>query len=111
MLNQVILIGRLVTDPEIKKLDDNKKLSFVTLAVQRSFKNQDGVYDTDFISVVLWEGIALAASTYLKKGCLVALKGRIQSYKKEINGTNVTLHDVIAEKITYLDKNYPKEKE
>lgn len=48
MLNQVVLVGRLVRQPELRESEKGKKLSFITLAVPRSFKNMKGEYDTDF---------------------------------------------------------------
>lgn len=58
MLNQVILVGRLVFDPELKTLDDGRKVTTITLAIQRSYKNSEsGEYDTDFIRCTLWTGI------------------------------------------------------
>ena len=59
MLNQVILVGRLVKDPELKQLDDGRVVTTITLAVQRNYKNAEtGEYDTDFIYCTLWAGIA-----------------------------------------------------
>ena len=53
---------------EVKKLDSGKEVTNVSLAVSRSFKNPDGVYDTDFFDCVLWEGLAKNACEYCKKG-------------------------------------------
>ena len=58
MHNLVYLIGRLVSDPELKTTENNKEYTTITLAVQRNFKNQDGIYETDFIKCSLWNGIA-----------------------------------------------------
>ncbi len=79
MLNQVILIGRLTSDPIIKVLEDGKKVSDIRLAVQRSFKNVDGTYETDFITVTLWQGLAESLNKYCTKGTLVAVKARLQT--------------------------------
>ena len=54
MHNLVYLIGRLVSDPELKTTENNKEYTTITLAVQRNFKNQDGIYETDFIKCSLW---------------------------------------------------------
>lgn len=103
MLNQIVLVGRLVRDIQVNKSDAGKKLATVTLAVPRSFKNKDGLYDTDFIDCLLWDNIASNTSTYCKKGDIVGIKGRIQSRiitdEEEKNKTEIQL---IAEKVTFL---------
>ena len=58
MLNQVVLVGRLTSDLETKELEDGKKVSNMTLAIPRSFKNADGEYETDFVDCSLWNTIA-----------------------------------------------------
>ena len=103
MYNLVYLIGRLVSDPELKKTTNLKDFATITLAVQRSFKNVDGLYETDFIKCKLWNGIAHNTSEYCKKGDLVGVKGRLQisSYETE-DGDKKYVTDVIAEKVTFL---------
>ena len=49
MLNQVVLVGRIVKTPELKITETGKKTSKMTLAVPRNYKNMDGEYDTDFL--------------------------------------------------------------
>ena len=102
MLNQVVMVGRLVKDPELKESEGGKKYTSITLAVPRSYKNMDGEYDTDFIDVVLWDGIAENAFEYCKKGDLIGVKGRIEtgSYEQEEQKKYYTI--IIAEKITFL---------
>ena len=78
MLNYAVLVGRIAKEPELKDTDKGK-VSNITLAVPRSFKNSNGEYDTDFISCVLWKGIAESTVQYCKKGDLVGVKGRIQT--------------------------------
>ena len=56
-----------------------KKVSNLTLAVPRSYKNSEGEYETDFIPCVLWQGIAENVVNYCKKGDLVGVKGRVQA--------------------------------
>jgi len=103
MLNQVVLAGRLVADPEIEVTDNNKKKTLVTVAVPRSFKNSQGVYDTDFIRCILWNGIAESTCEYCKKGDVIGVKGRIQTSNYEIEGQKKYSTDVIAEKISFLN--------
>ena len=68
MLNQAVLVGRLVKDPELHETESGNKVTSITLAVPRNFKNVNGEYDTDFISCVLWKGVAENTATYVKKG-------------------------------------------
>lgn len=102
MYNLVYLIGRLVSDPELKKSENNKEHVFVTIAVQRSFKNPDGIYDTDFIRCSLWNGIAKNVSEYCKKGDLIGIRGRLQVRNYEEDGEVKYITEVIAEKISFL---------
>jgi len=97
MLNQVILVGRLTSNPEVETLENGKKVSSIVLAVGRSFKNSEGVFETDFIRCVLWNNIAQNTTDYCRKGDVIGVKGRIQvgSYEKDAI-------EVIAEKITFL---------
>lgn len=103
MLNQVIFVGRMTHDPEIKKLDDGRKVCDITIAVRRAFKNIDGEYDTDFIKISLWEGLAEVVSGYAEKGCLLAVKGRLQTRKYDLSdGKWMTVYEVVGERVTYL---------
>ena len=103
MLNQVVLVGRLTSDLEAKELEDGKKVTNMTLAIPRSFKNADGEYETDFVECTLWNNIAENTAEYCKKGDIVGVKGRLQtnSYEKE-DGSKVFKLDVVAEKVTFL---------
>lgn len=103
MLNQVVLVGRLVQNPEISPLENGKKKSSITLAVSRSFKNMDGEYETDFINCVLWNGIAENTCEYCKKGDIVGVKGRIQTRTALQEDSQKKYYvDVVAEKVTFL---------
>ena len=103
MLNQIVLIGRLTKNPETVALDSGKTVCEATLAVRRSFKNQEGKYDTDFIKVSVWEGLAQSFQNYAEKGSLVAIKGRLQPSKYDITDEKyLFINNVIAEKSTYL---------
>lgn len=102
MLNQAVLVGRIVKNPELKDTEKGK-VTNITLAVPRSFKNTNGEYDTDFISCVLWKGVAESTVEYCKKGDLVGIKGRIQTRDVELEDeTHRKYVEVIAEKVTFL---------
>ena len=102
MLNHAVLVGRIVKDLELKNTDKGK-VANITLAVPRAFKNYKGEYDTDFISCVLWKGVAESTVEYCKKGDLVGIKGRIQTRDVELEDQTHKKHvEVIAEKVTFL---------
>ena len=102
MLNQIVIAGRLVANPEIVTMENGKKRTYITVAVPRSYKNVDGTYDTDFIQCTLWNGIAETTCEYCKKGDIVGIKGRIQTSNYEKDGQKIYSMDVIAEKVSFL---------
>ncbi len=112
MLNQVVLVGRLTKDLETKELEDGKKVLNMTLAIPRSYKNADGIYETDFVDCTLWNQIAETTSEYCKKGDILGVKGRLQTdnYEKE-DGSKVYKLNVIAEKVTFLSSRSNDQKE
>lgn len=107
MLNQIVLVGRLVSDPEIKETENGNKVSYITLAVPRSYKNSDGIYETDFIPCLLYKGIAENAVEYCKKGDVIGVKGRIQTKQEE----NKNIIEIVAERVTFLSSRKETEEE
>jgi len=103
MVNQIILVGRLVNDPTLELTENGKKVSTITLAVPRSYKNVNGEYDTDFIDCTLWTGVAESTNEYCKTGDIIGVKGRIQSrlIEKE-DGTKYKKMEIMAEKVSFL---------
>ena len=97
MLNQIVLVGRLVQDPEIKETENGNKVSYITLAVPRSYKNGDGIYETDFITCRIWNNIADNVKKHCEKGDLVGIKGRVT----KLNNEDL---EIVAEKVTFLSK-------
>ena len=103
MLNQVILVGRLVRTPELLLTESGKKKSLITLAVNRSYKNTNGEYETDFLDCTLWTGVAENTAEYCKSGDVIGVKGRLQtSSYEDKDGSKKYSIDVIAEKVTFL---------
>ena len=101
-MNQVVLVGRLTKDPEVVELDA-KKRTVINVAVQRPFKNSDGLYETDFIRCILWNGIATNTSEYCKSGDVIGIKGRLQTSSYEDTEKNRKyITEVIAERVTFL---------
>ena len=102
MLNQIVLVGRLTKDVEIKELEGGKKVAYITLAIPKPFKNSEGEYETDFIPVVLYNEVGNTTREYCKKGDIIGVKGRIESEPNRIC--------VIAEKVTFLQTGRGEEK-
>lgn len=111
-MNNVTLVGRLVRDPEVKEYEDGSFRTTVDLAVSRDYRNNDGVYDTDFIRCILWNGIANTTKEYCHKGDVVGIKGRLQSrnYQNDNNETKY-LVEVLVDKVTFISTIKPKTKE
>ena len=101
MLNQTMIVGRLTQDLEIKELENGVKTCVVTLAVPRSFKNENGEYETDFVPSTLLGTIAENTVEYCKKGDVMGIKGRVQSTDGKI--------EIIAEKVTFLSSGNSEE--
>ncbi len=110
-MNYTILVGRIATEIEIAETESGKKRSIISLAVPRTFKNSEGVYETDFLRCVLWNGVADRAAEYCKKGDFVCIRGRIQdrSYETE-NGEKKHVTEIIAETISFVASGLTQEK-
>jgi single-strand DNA-binding protein len=100
MLNRVILIGRLCTDPTLKYTPQGTAVCTFTLAVGRKFKRDE----TDFIPIVVWQKAAENCAQYLTKGSQCAVEGRIQTRNYENQeGRKVYVTEVVAEDVRFLD--------
>lgn len=108
-MNQTLLVGKLAKDPELKELESGKKVSNLTLAVQRSYKNTDGVYETDFINCSVWNNIAETTCEYCHKGDVIGIRGRIQTRSIETEQGKRNEIEVVADKISFLSNAKEKE--
>lgn len=103
MLNQLVVVGRLVKEPEVRETENGNKVTNITLAVSRSYKNMNGEYETDFIDCVLWNNIAENTAEYCKVGDVVGIRGRLQTKVIENeDGTKNKRQEVIADRVTFL---------
>lgn len=100
MTNLAYLIGRLTENPTMKE-EGEKKITTITLAVQRSYKNEEGIYETDFINCILWRIIANNVIEYCKKGDLIGIKGSLQTIDNQLV--------VVAEKVSFLSTKKSEE--
>lgn len=76
MLNRIVIMGRLVRDPELRRTGNGTAVAAMTLAVDRDYKSQSG--ETDFIDVVAWRSTAEFVSKYFTKGRMAVVEGRLQ---------------------------------
>ncbi len=105
MLNSVVLIGRLVADPELKYTPNSVPVCHFRIAVDRQFKSQGGESQADFLNIVAWRQSAEFAAQYLHKGRLVAVQGRIQSRSwVQQDGQKRYSVEVVADNVQGLDK-------
>lgn len=103
MLNQVVLVGRIVKTPELRVTENGKKTSRMTLAVPRNYKNMEGEYDTDFLDCTLWTSVAENTSEYCQTGDMVGVKGRLQTrIIQNEDGTKKKRTEIVAERVTFL---------
>lgn len=109
-MNNVILLGRLTREAELRYTPSGKSVCQFTLAVQRNYKNKEGKYDADFINVVMWGKNGELLSSTVIKGQRVLIQGQIQvrSYtNKEGNRRWVT--EVVANKFDYIENKQKDE--
>ncbi|AEB80912.1 single-strand binding protein [Streptococcus suis ST3] len=104
MINNVVLVGRMTRDAELRYTPSNQAVATFTLAVNRNFKNQDGEREADFINVVIWHQQAENLANWGKKGALIGVTGRIQTrtYDNQ-QGQRVYVTEVVAESFQLLE--------
>lgn len=104
MMNRVVLVGRLTKDPDLRYTPSGVAVATFTLAVNRTFTNQQGERETDFINCVVWRKPAENVANYLKKGSLAGVDGRIQTRHYEgQDGKRVYVTEVLAESVQFLE--------
>jgi len=104
MINRTVLVGRLTKDPELRYTPNGIASCRFTVAVNRTFANEQGDRDADFISCVAWRKQAENLANYQRKGALIGVEGRIQtgSYEGQ-NGQRVYTTDVVVDNIQFLE--------
>lgn len=100
-MNNICIIGRLTTAPEIKKTTSGVSVCSASIAVDRDYK-VNGEKATDFIPCVFWRGTAEFVGKYFKKGDMIAVVGSLESRKyKDKDGNNRTVWEVKADKVNF----------
>jgi single-strand DNA-binding protein len=102
MLNRVVLMGRLVADPELKTTPSGVSVTSFRIAVDRSYVKQGEERKADFIDVVCWRQTAEFVCRYFGKGSLIAVDGQLQSRTYQAkDGTNRYVTEVVAENVSF----------
>lgn len=104
MINRCVIVGRLTKDPELRYSQTGIPICRFTVAVNRTFTNQQGEREADFINCIAWRKQAENLANYMRKGSLVGIDGRIQTSSFEgSDGKRVFMTEVVAESIQFLE--------
>lgn len=104
MLNKIIVMGRMVRNPELRRTNTGTAVASFTIACDRDFKSEGGERDADFIECVAWRNTAEFVSKYFTKGRMAVVSGRLQTRNwtdKEGNKRNAT--EIVAESVYFGD--------
>ena len=104
MLNKIILMGRLCTNPELRRTGSGTAVTSFSLACDRDFKSQSGEKETDFIDVVAWKNTAEFVSKYFSKGRMAMVEGRLQIRDwTDKSGNKRITAEVVADNVYFAD--------
>lgn len=105
MLNHIVIMGRMVRDPELRRTGSGVPVASFTLAVDRDFgKNENGEKETDFIDCVAWRSTGEFVSKYFTKGRMAVVSGRLQIRKwQDKEGNNRYTAEVVADNVYFGD--------
>ncbi|MGT2910300.1 single-stranded DNA-binding protein [Streptococcus cameli] len=110
MINNVVLVGRMTRDAELRYTPNNVAVATFTLAVNRNRKNQNGEREADFINCVIWNQPAENLSNWAKKGALIGITGRIQTRNYENQqGQRVYVTEIVADNFQMLESRATRE--
>lgn len=104
MINNVCLVGRLTRSVDLRYMPNGTAFGSFSLAIDRTYKNQAGEKETDFINCVIWRKPAVNLSNFTKKGSLIGVEGRLQSRSYDNKeGQKVYVTEVLVENFSLLE--------
>lgn len=104
MLNKVVIMGRLTSDPELRRTTTGTPVTTFTLAVERDYKNKSGEKETDFFDCVAWHNTAEFVTKYFAKGRMAVVAGYLQSRNwQDKDGNGRTTVEIIADNVYFGD--------
>lgn len=101
-VNKFCVMGRLVRDPELKELDNGNKVTNISLAVDRDYKDKDGNKITDFFNYSLWNKNAERICEFSKSGAIVYLEGCFNDKVIEVDGKNIHTFNPIVDEYRHI---------
>ena len=112
MLNNVVIMGRLTRDPELRRTQGGTAVTSFTMAVDRDFKSQSGEKETDFVDVVVWGKTAEFAANYFTKGRMAIVEGRLQVRNwQDKDGNKRKTTEVVADRMYFGDSKQEGKKQ
>lgn len=111
-MNKIVLLGKLIKDPELRRLENDKVFTRFIIAVDRSFKSQEGIRKADLIPITVWGRKAEVICQYMKKGSYISLSGRLntRSYDDK-DGVKRYISEVVAEDFKFVGYNKKLDKD
>ena len=103
MLNHVVIMGRMVRDPELRQLDNGTSVTSFSVAVERNYVDKTtNERQADFLNVVAWRQTADFVCKYFHQGDMIALEGSLQSRKyTDKDGNNRIAIEIVASNISF----------
>ncbi|PWL55162.1 MAG: single-stranded DNA-binding protein [Clostridium cadaveris] len=110
MINNVVLVGRLTRNPELRRTLQGDAVTSLTLAVNRNYTSQDGQQQADFIKCIVWRKLAENVEKYCSKGSLVGVTGKIQTRSYDNSqGQKVYVVEVVCDSVQFLETKKKEE--
>lgn len=104
MINRVVLVGRITKDPELRYTNSNLPFVNFTVAVNRTYANQSGEREADFIQCTIWRKQAENLAKFVSKGKLIGVEGKIQTRTyDDANGVKKYITEVLCDSVQFLE--------
>lgn len=111
MINSVVLVGRLTKDADLRYTSGGTAVANFTLAISRTYSNQQGERETDFVNCVVWRKTAENLAQFVGKGSLIGIDGRLQTRSYDNSeGKRVYVTEVVAESVQFLESKQARER-
>ena len=110
MLNNLVLVGRVASEPTLRVFEDGAKVCNFDLAVDRPFKSQEGTREVDFFPVTVWYSYAEATHQYCGVGSVIGVKGRITTHMQDVGGIKIKTVEIIGERVAFINVVRTKER-